>query len=379
VTPYRPRLYLLVEGQTEEIFAHDLLIPHLSELGIDVFVQVVLTNRARGIKGGGKWIHYKNHLSRWMKQHAGQDCRFSLILDLYGRPRDLPEPTPGLRSVELAWAIEDSISANMGDRRLIPYVQCHEFETLLFTDLSVLQPLVAEQDLPALEALRAATADIPPEEVNDRPESAPSKRLEAALHDYDKVTHGPLGTAALGLGKIRARCPHFDRWLRKLEALPVEPVWPELERLAVGVRFNVEPARAALVGIHEAVVRSGEPWALPVVSVQAPDRLVLLWSEGNRSVSVSVSPREPSSCSATSAGGTRGEPECASPGRLVVLARSRRTGPAAPRSVMPCRHHLMRARVVAWPRGAGRCTGRSLSAMAHGKVSTQLMGAGQFP
>jgi hypothetical protein len=305
VTPYRPRLHLLVEGQTEENFAHDLLLPHLSGLGIDVFVQVVMTNRARGIKGGGKWIHYKNHLSRWMKQHAGQDCRFSLILDLYGRPRDLPEPSGSLHGVELAKAIEGGISVEIGDQRLIPYVQCHEFEALLFTDLSVLEPLVAEQDLPALEALRVATAAIPPEEVNDRPESAPSKRLQAALHDYDKVTHGPLGTAALGLARIRARCPHFDRWLRRLEVLPVEPAWPELERLAVGAGLSAEPARIALASIHEAVMSSGEPWALPVVSLQTPDRLVLLWSEGDRSVSVSVSPGEPTACAATSAGGTR--------------------------------------------------------------------------
>lgn len=52
--PYRPRLYLLVEGQTEEAFANDVLIPHLAQRGTDVFVQAVLTSRSRRSKGGGK-------------------------------------------------------------------------------------------------------------------------------------------------------------------------------------------------------------------------------------------------------------------------------------------------------------------------------------
>ena len=117
---------------------------------------------------------------------------------------DLPSVSTGPRGVDLARAIEARISENIGDRRLIPYVQCHEFESLLFTDLSVLTPVVTARDL-AFEALRIATERIPPEEVNDHPETAPSKRLQAAIHDYDKVTHGPLG-----LDRIRKRCPHFD-------------------------------------------------------------------------------------------------------------------------------------------------------------------------
>jgi hypothetical protein len=304
VTPYRPRLYLLVEGQTEEAFARDVLIPHLAALGVDVFVQAVLTNRSRGIKGGGKWAHYKNHLSRWMGEHSGRDCRFSLVLDLYGRPRDLPLSASGLGGVALALAIEESIAADIADRRLIPYVQCHEFEAVLFTDLSVLQPLVDEQDLPALEALSAATAATPPEEVDDHPESAPSKRLVAAIRNYDKLTHGPLAASTLGLDRIRSRCPHFDRWLRSLEALPVEPLWPDLARLAGANGSLAASGRSALVAAHGAVVRSGESWVLPRASAQASDRLIFEWSEDTRSVSLIVGPDD-LPCRASSPGGTR--------------------------------------------------------------------------
>ena len=68
MTPYRPRLYLLVEGQTEEAFANDVLIPHLATRGIDVFVQAVLTSRSHRSKGGGKWS--RSRPFPWVAQTA---------------------------------------------------------------------------------------------------------------------------------------------------------------------------------------------------------------------------------------------------------------------------------------------------------------------
>ncbi|MEQ1507435.1 MAG: DUF4276 family protein, partial [Myxococcota bacterium] len=242
----------------------------------------------RRTRGGGRWSQYRSHLARWTRQHGGSDCWFSVMLDLYGYPRDLPVSGAGLRGVELARAIEARIGEDIGDRRLIPYVQCHEFEALLFTDLTVLAPLVGERDLPGLDALRVATANLAPEEIDDHPETAPSKRLKAAIRDYDKVTHGPLAASTLGLVRIRRRCPHFDGWLRALERLPLEPARVEIDQ-----RFGADTPEAAmgqtaLESIHADVLGIDEPWVVPTVVSDAAHRLVFGWSCGERSLTVST-------------------------------------------------------------------------------------------
>lgn len=204
-----------------------------------------------------------------MGQNPGSECSFSLVMDLYGLPKDLPSVPVGPKGVELARAIEESISRDIDDRRLIPYLQFHEFEALLFSDLSVLAPLVEERDQDAFAALQASTAHLAPETIDDGPEMAPSKRLRAAIHNYDKVTHGPLGVSTLGIERSRARCPHFARWLWSLEELPLSPVWPELDRLAAASGIDVASAREHVSAVHAAVLERGERWSLPVMSSES--------------------------------------------------------------------------------------------------------------
>jgi hypothetical protein len=47
----------------------------------------------------------------------------------------------------------------------------------------------------------------------------PSKRLGALYPHYDKVLHGSLISEAIGLGKLRQECQHFDKWVSRLEHL----------------------------------------------------------------------------------------------------------------------------------------------------------------
>ena len=58
-----------------------------------------------------------------------------------------------------------------------------------------------------------------PEEINDNPETAPSKRIIKLCSNYDKVDDGVLILKEIGLSGIRNACPHFNEWVLKLEAL----------------------------------------------------------------------------------------------------------------------------------------------------------------
>ena len=58
-----------------------------------------------------------------------------------------------------------------------------------------------------------------PEEIDDSPVTAPSKRVEALVPGYEKPLLGALAILEIGLDPIGAECPHFDGWLHQLESL----------------------------------------------------------------------------------------------------------------------------------------------------------------
>jgi hypothetical protein len=105
--------------------------------------------------------------------------------------------------------------------RFIPYIQPHEFEALLFSDVPTL--LQVESNWPrastALTAVRAAAAS--PEHINDRPETKPAAHLERELShpSYRKRRHGPIAAKRIGLAKMESECAFFAAWLAQIRKL----------------------------------------------------------------------------------------------------------------------------------------------------------------
>ena len=107
-------------------------------------------------------------------------------------------------------------------RRFVPYVVMHEFEALLFSDCVRLARSVGQPDLASsLQAIRNSFTS--PEEIDDSPHTAPSKRIEKSIFRYQKPLHGNLAALEIGLRAIRAACPGFRRWLERLEKLGASP------------------------------------------------------------------------------------------------------------------------------------------------------------
>lgn len=63
-----------------------------------------------------------------------------------------------------------------------------------------------------------AQFDGNPEQINNSPQTAPSKRLIKHTA-YRKTTHGPKIAQTIGIDKIREKCAGFNAWLSQLEAL----------------------------------------------------------------------------------------------------------------------------------------------------------------
>lgn len=208
-------LRVLCEGPTESSFVNLVLRPHLA--AFQVFPNATqLTQRGYGI------VSFDT-LRKGVQNEIGRLRRHQYIttmVDLYGL-RNFPGNRPGERDVyRRVNEIERAMAQEFGNSQVIPYIQLHEFETLVFVDLDQLNNQYPDGSAKkAVAALKAEVGDRPPELINDGPETAPSKRLLKELPAYNKVVDGPAIAQQLGIQRLRKACPHFCQWLTRLEQL----------------------------------------------------------------------------------------------------------------------------------------------------------------
>ncbi|WP_224364955.1 DUF4276 family protein [Hyalangium versicolor] len=217
------RLNIIVEGPTEETFVRDLLAPHLGQHQVFASARSAETGRRKGHIFRGGVVRYqkvRKDIEGWLKQDAG--ALVSTMFDYYALPQDFPSPAAPRGSLPIhEWVaqLEQSLSADINNSRFIPYIQLHEFEALLFSDVEKTGSALGAtaQQVEQLRFIRSAFET--PEHINDSPETAPSKRLLQLFPGYDKPAFGSLALGRIGLTAIRQTCPHFAEWLSRLEAL----------------------------------------------------------------------------------------------------------------------------------------------------------------
>jgi hypothetical protein len=218
------RIHVIVEGPTEESFIKNVLAPALGYRDIQVTPFVL---GVPGHKGGNvNYARVKKDIILQLKQDRTAYC--STMFDLYGLGDGFPNPSPapGLSGLEKAKRIEQGIHEDIvatipefrPDIRLIPYLQVHEYEGLLFSDPDAFAAALGRNDLS--QQLRDIRNAFPtPEDINDSANTAPSKRVLRVYPSYQKVIEGTMAAQAVGLGNIRRECPHFSSWIARLESL----------------------------------------------------------------------------------------------------------------------------------------------------------------
>ncbi|MBP7929589.1 MAG: DUF4276 family protein [Acidimicrobiia bacterium] len=217
------RCRLLVEGQTEEAFAQQILRPHLFGLAFqDVTVTIVATKRpASGRKHRGGITSWSKLRTDIVNLTRDEGAIVTTLVDFYGLPQDVP----GMGTLDLSsdpydqvTAIEGAIAEDVGRHNLIPNLLLHELEALLYSD--PVQVGAHFDDDGVVKAMEQDLAECgSPELVNQSRDGAPSKRITRHRPGYVKTVDGPAILADLGLDLIRNRCKHFDSWLTKIEAL----------------------------------------------------------------------------------------------------------------------------------------------------------------
>ena len=208
------RLAITVEGDTEENFVKGTLADHLRSKGVEI--TPVLIGRARTANVGGGNVTIERLSSDVAKLYRSFDAVTTLV-DFYGFRKKAERTVEELEAVLLE-RVQSMIGHGWDDRKVVPYVQKHEFEGLLFADVTAFSVVGAKQS--DIEQLAAVRAKFPtPEDIDDHPTTAPSKRIMGTVLGYKKNADGPLVASQVGLEKIRAECPRFNGWLTLLESL----------------------------------------------------------------------------------------------------------------------------------------------------------------
>jgi hypothetical protein len=150
------------------------------------------------------------------------------MFDFYGLGRGFPgTPLPqNLASFEKATHIEKAVKHDIitqapdlrADVRFIPYLQLHEFEGLLFSNPAAFARGINESNL-ANQFQTIREGFLTPEDIDDSPATAPSKRVLQLCPSYRKVLNGTQAARAVGIDTMRRECPQFRNWLDRLEQL----------------------------------------------------------------------------------------------------------------------------------------------------------------
>lgn len=222
-------LTILCEGPTEDNFATKVLKPFFCAHNIYVKTVILTTSRKKGATGG--MISHQqvlNDLGRIfasIRPNRSETNIVTTMFDFYALPNDFAGYAEAMRQNDARVKVdmlEQALGAEIGHRNFISYIQLHEFEALLFSDIVALQ-IDYPKAVKNIERLKAQTDIIgDPEQINHTPETAPSKRIINCLspqYRYNKVRSGVSITAAITLPVIREKCIHFNNWINQIISL----------------------------------------------------------------------------------------------------------------------------------------------------------------
>jgi hypothetical protein len=218
---------VIVEGPTEEAFVKRLLKETFVPLGIHLKPKLL---GVRGHQGGRtSYARVRSDVLIQLKQDRASYC--TTMIDFYGLGKGFPviglsqskSTRDRVQRIESEWKkdIHEEIPDLRSDLRFIPHLCIHEFESLLFSDPQILAEAAQHPNL-GVQLRRIRDAFNTPEDINDSPDSAPSKQILKLIPLYKKVDDGTLAAQKIGLAKMREQCPHFREWIERL--LSITPI-----------------------------------------------------------------------------------------------------------------------------------------------------------
>jgi len=216
------RIIIICEGPTEQEFCKDVLQPHFNTK--QIYLHCPLIKKS----GGGivAWHFLKKQVENHLVQE--KDAHVTTFIDYYGIHPGHRFPgweisnqitDKNTKMDLLENSMREAIATNLS-HRFMPYIQLHEFEGLLFNDITVFNNNVPQSDFNNKLELEQTINNYPnPELINDTAQNAPSYRLARLIKGYNKIVHGAILAESIGLNKIRSKSPRFNNWITIMENL----------------------------------------------------------------------------------------------------------------------------------------------------------------
>jgi len=208
------RVAISVEGQTEDEFCKQLLVPYLRNYNIELTSIIIKTKTKKcGTTYKGGCINLDRVQSELTKILPNFDY-VTTFYDLYGFD---------IEGIHTAEDLENKISELFNNnRKLISYIQKYEFETLLFSEPSYYEDYFDDNEAKVeIENIINSCGGV--ENINNSRETAPSKRINKLFdkydEQYDKVFHGVSIADDIGLDIILEKCDRFRNWIDKINNL----------------------------------------------------------------------------------------------------------------------------------------------------------------
>lgn len=215
------RLIIVVEGDTEKEFIDKVLSPYLYSKGF----QSVNCFKIKHTKGGlTNYQHLKTDLINCIYEN---NILVSTLIDFYALPKDFPKYEDSKTIVNkedrltfLEKAIVEDLETEKGQYfpNLLPYIQLHEFEALVFSSIEAIKSLYSIEDAKFNELEKIIAAYPNPEDINDSPQTAPLKRLknDQLIKGYNKINDGIMIIEEAGIETVLRKCPRFNNWVQTL-------------------------------------------------------------------------------------------------------------------------------------------------------------------
>lgn len=224
-------IYVICEGQTEAAFVRNILN---KALGYDCNTCIAPIVNSETDKKTGKT--YKGGIQKFVKvdndiQHTLRNIKkpkaiVTTMFDYYALPADFPgmvEAEQAADVYEKIEIIESALKTYYYEKypyiKFIPYIQLHEFETLLFTNIGILEEeffdRINKKEFDSLVDFVNNEDNI--ELINSGTDTAPSKRIIKCIQFYHKPIDGMKILSKIDFLTIWDRCKHFNDWITKLE------------------------------------------------------------------------------------------------------------------------------------------------------------------
>lgn len=212
-------LHILCEGESEAGFVQNHLKKYFCQYNIDVRYSLISTNQQFKIKGGNTdYKNIKRDIENLLKTPS---CILTTFIDYYKIPSNFPEykechKKSNVYSIKLCLEtamLEDIKKRNPNAaQRFIPYIQLHEFESLIFSDISNIKGKSEFKN----ELSKILKKYDNPELINAN--QPPSKRIMEIFPEYRnaKAHQSQYLMQNIQIENILTSCKGFNNWIESI-------------------------------------------------------------------------------------------------------------------------------------------------------------------